>query len=408
MVLEKDFFGRHRPDFAKMKAAGFREEGEALVYEEDFLDGQFRAVLSVGRESGGAKAALKSSGAKAALESGGAKSALKSNGAESALESGGAKAARENRNSEVRGSVIDLDTGEEYLPLRAKRQIGGFVGEVREAYLQVLENVRAKCFRAVDFRYDQSNRISALIGESFGAAPEFPWEKYPGNGAYKCGNGKWFALILTVEFGKLQPAEAQKAGRHDASEIVEVINLKADPERIPELIHGRGVYAAWHMNKKHWISVILDDTLQDGDVMELISESFGLVNGKAAAGRVTGDAWIIPSNPKIYDVDAGFAAGGGVIEWHQHNSIKAGDELYIYSTAPNSAILYRCAVEAADLKYHGMFTGKKGYVRSMRIRLVEKYPPDRFPLSFMKENGGSVIRSARRMPQQLLEAMRKK
>ena len=62
-------------------------------------------------------------------------------------------------------------------------------------------------------------------------------------------------------------------------------------------------------------------------------------------------------------------------------------------------------LEASDLRYRGMFAESKGYERAMRIRLIEKYPKDRYPLSFMKANGGSVIRSARRMPQQLLEAM---
>ena len=44
----------------------------------------------------------------------------------------------------------------------------------------------------------------------------------------------------------------------------------------------------------------------------------------------------------------------------------------------------------------------------MRIRLVDRYTKDQFPLSFMKANGGSAIRSARRMPDQLLEAMARK
>ena len=127
-------------------------------------------------------------------------------------------------------------------------------------------------------------------------------------------------------------------------------------------------------------------------------------NGRA----VRSGAWMIPSNPKIYNVDKGFAAGGGEIEWHQHNDIRPGDEVYIYSSAPNSAILYRCEVVASNLPYKGMFQDSKGYTRSMRIRLIEKYPPDRFPLSFIKANGGSVVRSARTMPAELLNAIRAK
>ena len=388
MSLERGFFGRYRPAFAKLEPAGFQKDGNRYIYRETFLDGQFEARITVQPEG------------------------------------------------EIRGQVIDLDTEEEYLPIRARHQVGGFVGSVREAYLEVLEQVRTRCFAPVDFVSDQANRVSGMIGGIWGTAPVFPWEKYPGNAAFHCDdNDKWFALVLTVAYGKLASAKAgqarpeepegnEAAGRsrqegkkgkkgtghpmpHDVEEIVEVANLKADPEEIPALTQEEGIFPAWHMNKKHWISVILDDTLPDERVMELIRSSRWLVEKKHSAGHVSGDAWIIPSNPKIYDIDAGFEKGNDCIEWHQHNNIKAGDEVYIYSASPNSAIMYRCLVEASDLTYHGMFVESKGYTRSMRIRLIEKYPKDRFPLSFMRANGGSPIRSARRMPAQLLEAMRK-
>ena len=359
MSIESDFLKRYRPAFGKMEDAGFRKTDAGFEYEEVFFDGQFRARLTV------------------------------------------------DENGTIRGKVVDLDTEEEYLPIRAVHQSGSFVGSVREAYFQVLVRLRDACFIPVDFLGDQANRIAALIERAYGDAPEFPWEKFPGNGVFKCReNGKWYAAILTVAYGKLDPDRA-KAGS-DPEEIAEVINLKADPEEIPYLTGLPGIFPAWHMNKKHWISVLLDDTLTDERVMELIRESRRLVEENKPSGHVTGDAWIIPSNPKIYDVDAGFARGGGRIEWHQHNNIKAGDTLFIYSAAPNSAILYRCEVEASDLGYHGMFKESKGYTRSMRIRLVDRYTKDQFPLSFMKANGGSAIRSARRMPDQLLEAMARK
>ena len=357
--LETDFFGRSRPAFAKMEAAGFQRTESGYRWQQDFMDGQFRAVLEVGSQGG------------------------------------------------IRGQVIDLDTGEEYLPIRAKNQTGEFVGSVRQEYLEVLAQVRDAGFVPVDFLYDQSNRIAAMIEAEFGDTPEFPWEKYPGNGTFKSRvNGKWYAVILTVVYGKLEIGAEENP--RDPEMIAEVINLKADPEKIPALTREHGICPAWHMNKKHWISVLLDDTLTDRRVMELIRESCRLVSGKAAAGHVNADAWIIPSNPKVYDIDAGFEAGGGSIEWHQHNNIKPGDEVYIYSAAPNSAIMYRCFVEESDLRYHGMFVETKGYTRSMRIRLIEKYPKTRFTLGFMREHGGSPVRSARRMPEELLRAIRQR
>lgn len=351
MSIETDFFKRSRPDFPSLEACGFNRKNKVYEYRENFLKDQFCAELQI--TEGGT----------------------------------------------IRGKVIDLETGEEYLPIRVQNQVGEFVGTVREAYLELLGKLEDACFVPVHFVYDQANRMETWIYGQYGARVEFPWEKYPGNGTFKCNsNDKWFAALLTVERGKLTGT--------DEDEIVEVMNLKADPDEIPELTKKPGVFRAWHMNKKHWISVLLDDTLDDEAVMALIRSSFQLVaKGKGKKVSATG-AWVIPSNPKIYNVDAGFRAGKGVIEWHQHNDIKAGDEVYIYSSAPNSAILYRCEAVETDLVYRGMFKDSKGYKRSMRIRLIEKYPPDKYPLTFIKAHGGSVVRSARSMPKELLEAIK--
>ena len=353
MSIEQEFFKRKRPIFEKLEGAGFLRESGRAVYRETFFEDQFEAEITVSGDGG------------------------------------------------VSGKVTDLDTGEEYLPIRVKDYAGGFVGALRESYAELLGRIAEACFTSVNFSYDQANRIALAIERTYGAKAEFPWDRYPGNGTFKRqDNGKWFAAILTVERYKLTPAEAGAT-----EEIVDVINLKAVPEEIPAIIKRPGIYNGWHMNKKHWISVTLDDTLTDDDIMALIDESWNLTAGKAA-GKVNGDAWIIPSNPAMYDVDAGFAKTGE-IEWHQHNNIKPDDEVYIYSAAPNSAILYRCLVTAVDLGYHGMFKGREGYDRSMRIRLIERYPKEKFPLSFMKEHGGSAIRGARRMPAELLEAMKR-
>lgn len=73
-------------------------------------------------------------------------------------------------------------------------------------------------------------------------------------------------------------AEAGRdAAVHDNEELVEVMNLKADPQRIRSLTNRSGIFPAWHMNRTHWISVILDDILTDEQVMELIRENRRLV-----------------------------------------------------------------------------------------------------------------------------------
>ena len=172
-MLESDFFKRSRPDFRKLKAFGFQlasgsnDNRHTYTYSEELPDGQFRAELSVSEDGS------------------------------------------------ITGRVIDLETNEEYLPIRVENQIGGFSGNVREMYLEFLAKIDRACFVPVHFMFDQANRTEAWISREYGVDVEFPWEKYPGNGTFKCSeNSKWFKQF-------------KKAKMTD--EIIELINDTKSP-----------------------------------------------------------------------------------------------------------------------------------------------------------------------------------
>lgn len=56
------------------------------------------------------------------------------------------------------------------------------------------------------------------------------------------------------------------------------MNLKCQPERAVELRDEHpAVLPGYHMNKRHWNTLILDGTLPDQMVMELIKHSFDCV-----------------------------------------------------------------------------------------------------------------------------------
>ena len=57
--------------------------------------------------------------------------------------------------------------------------------------------------------------------------------------------------------------------------FVEVINLKLD-DKVTELLLVDGIYPAYHMNKKYWVSLLLDDTLSDKTIFDLVDVSFSL------------------------------------------------------------------------------------------------------------------------------------
>ena len=55
-------------------------------------------------------------------------------------------------------------------------------------------------------------------------------------------------------------------------------NVKCDPERAQELREQyEAVQPGYHMNKKHWNTVIVDGTLSNKQLKELVDHSYNLV-----------------------------------------------------------------------------------------------------------------------------------
>ncbi len=62
-----------------------------------------------------------------------------------------------------------------------------------------------------------------------------------------------------------------------SDERVNVVNLKAPPEEIESLIDKRTIFPAYHMNKKHWITVVLSDQIDFERLCALTQKSWDLV-----------------------------------------------------------------------------------------------------------------------------------
>lgn len=72
-----------------------------------------------------------------------------------------------------------------------------------------------------------------------------------------------------------------QGGFSGKGEVADVVNLKCDPIAIGSVIsENRGVYPAYHMNKQHWISVLLDSSRvrgADNEVLKMLLDvSFDL------------------------------------------------------------------------------------------------------------------------------------
>lgn len=60
-------------------------------------------------------------------------------------------------------------------------------------------------------------------------------------------------------------------------------NVKCDPDRALELReeHPDTVLPGYHMNKKHWNTVIVNGSLSNKQLQEFIDDSYKLVRGKS-------------------------------------------------------------------------------------------------------------------------------
>ena len=120
---------------------------------------------------------------------------------------------------------------------------------------------------------DTTGRVVAHIQQRYGAEPEFLWSRSPNNAALRHnGTRKWFAaLLLDLPY---QTLGLSLPG------TVDVINLKCDPKLIGSLLDGRRYLPGYHMNKEHWISLLLDGSIPPEDIVPLIELSFDLTSPK--------------------------------------------------------------------------------------------------------------------------------
>lgn len=351
MSLESDFFKKKRVLFDKLLPYGFSKEGEGYLYKESFMNGDFEALIRISAEG------------------------------------------------LVSGRVLDRDTGDDYLALRVERQTGSFVGQVREAYAEILGKLADTCFEALPFIEEQTNRLAQRLGQLYGDQYDHPFKKYPSFSSYRYPlNRKWYGLIMVIERGKLDLGK-EVWEQEKLKQEVEIINLKAEPYDLAGLLDLPGIYPSYHMNKKSWISVVLDGTMTDELLFSLVDKSRALVSGKSLGNPAGPDFWIIPANLKYYDIDAEFAAHK-INTWPQKASIQTGDYLFVYITAPTRALRYACRVLEAGIEE------PHSDRKSMKLELLKKYDDSDFPIERLKEHGVTNIRGPRRMTASLISEIK--
>ena len=89
----------------------------------------------------------------------------------------------------------------------------------------------------------------------YGTAPDYPFDDWMESAVLRhSDNKKWYAIAMRVSRRKLG---------FESDEAVDIVNLKLPTEMFGSFDASDGVYPAYHMNKLHWISVVLSDAPVD-------------------------------------------------------------------------------------------------------------------------------------------------
>lgn len=118
----------------------------------------------------------------------------------------------------------------------------------------------------------QLERIFRHAQSVYGTTPEYLWESSPDSAVLRHGvSKKWYAAALKVQKSKLGLS---------GDEYVYVLNVKCDSLMLGSLLLEKGFFPAYHMNKNSWISILLDETVSDGEIFSLLELSYGSVAPK--------------------------------------------------------------------------------------------------------------------------------
>ena len=100
--------------------------------------------------------------------------------------------------------------------------------------------------------------------------------------------------------------------------------------------------------------------------------------------------WLVPANPHYFDLEQAFSEQQEII-WKQSTCVAVNDIVFLYVTAPVSAILYQCLVTAVNIPYAHENRQIK-IQRVMKIKLLKRYSRDLYTFHWLQEHGIKTVR----------------
>ena len=167
--------------------------------------------------------------------------------------------------SQLLVEVYDLEFDEVYSLYSVDSAVGETVQNIREHVENLLRSILGLA--------DQSGKISSEVIDycnKYGGNHVNPFKKHLDILAFVNEKNKWYALLSDVEYNKLNK-------NTDITTKVKILNVKYPTDNILDIIDNQNIFPAYHMNKKHWISIVLDKNIKLETIKELIDISYSLV-----------------------------------------------------------------------------------------------------------------------------------
>jgi len=183
--------------------------------------------------------------------------------------------------------IVELEEKTEFVLVDIENAEGQFVGKIKQKYDEIIDDILQKCTSKETFKSTQAKDIIKYINQKYGDMLEYLWEKFDNNAIWRNKqNEKWYGILLTISKRKLGI---------EADEEAEIIDLRYQKDKIEEIIDNQKIFHGYHMNKKSWITIKLDNSVDTETIYKLIDNSYNLSIGNKCG--LTGDSL----SQKVYD-----------------------------------------------------------------------------------------------------------
>ena len=118
--------------------------------------------------------------------------------------------------------------------------------------------------------------IYEYVKKQYGTVPEYLWKESPESAVLRHKNGKWYAVLMQVEKSRLGLEGDTK---------VDILDVKCDADMVGLLTQTYGFLPGYHMNKKHWISVLLDDSVGEARILDFLDMIYDLIDSEKMKKR---------------------------------------------------------------------------------------------------------------------------